>query len=154
MRSLKPDYTLSFGLGILSFFSCLIRLQVGACVGVLRQLLSWQGIRSKSLDGTLITYLAFVSEFIPDWPVIIDPIIKTDNMTGEFTNFPAFFTPYLAIVSGYSDLLLFTMYLENGHESVIFSSRCAKWFLPKVLIKERDDEMSSFASVSLKAGFH
>ena len=37
-----------------------------------------------------------------------DTIIKKDNMTGKFTNFSAFFSPYLAIVSGYSDLLLFT----------------------------------------------
>ena len=73
----------------------------------LRQLSSWQGIRSKSLYGTLITYLAFVNEFIPDWPVMTDTIIKTDNITGEFTNFSAFFTPYLAIVTGYSDLLTF-----------------------------------------------
>ena len=61
VRSLKPDFSLSLGLGILTLFSCLSRLQVGACVGVLRQLSSWQGIRSKSLDRTLITYLAFVN---------------------------------------------------------------------------------------------
>lgn len=29
----KPDFTLSLFLGILTFFSCLSRLQVGACVG-------------------------------------------------------------------------------------------------------------------------
>ena len=61
----------------------------------------------------------FVNEFIPDWPVMTDTIIKTDNITGKFANFSSFFFPYLAIVSGYSDLLLLTTYLENGHESVI-----------------------------------
>ena len=61
--------------------------------------------------GTLITCLAFVDEFIPDWPVMTDT--KEDNMTGKFTNFSVLFTPYLAIVSGYSDLLLFTTGLSR-----------------------------------------
>ena len=37
----KLDFSLSLGLGILRFFPCFGRLQVGACVGVLRQLSSW-----------------------------------------------------------------------------------------------------------------
>ena len=120
VRSLKPNFSLSLGLGILTFFSCLSRLIVGACVGVLRQLLSWQGKWSKNLCKTLIAYLAFVNEFIPVWPVMTDTIIKTDNITGKFANFSVcFFSPFLAIVSGYSDLLLFTMYLENRHQCVI-----------------------------------
>ena len=40
------------------------RLQLGACVEVLCQLSSWQGIRSKILYKSLIAYLAFVNEFI------------------------------------------------------------------------------------------
>ena len=68
---LKPNFSLSLGLGIRRFCSCFGRLEVGAFVGVLRQLSSWQGIRSKSLYKTLIAYLAFVNEFIPDWPVMV-----------------------------------------------------------------------------------
>ena len=60
----KPDFSLSLGLRILRFFSFFGKLQVGACVGVLRQLSSWQGIRSKILYKTLIAYLAFANEFI------------------------------------------------------------------------------------------
>ena len=66
----------------------------------------------------LIAYLAFVNEFIPDWQVMTDTIIKTDNITGKFANFSVFFFPYLAVVSGYSDVPIFTLCLENGHESV------------------------------------
>ena len=83
------------GLGILTFFSCLRRLQAGPCVGVLRQLSSWQGKWRKNLYKTLIAYLAFVNEFIPHWPVMTDTIIKTDNITGKFANFSVFFFPVL-----------------------------------------------------------
>ena len=40
------------------------RLQLGACIEVLCQLSSRQGIRSKILYKSLIAYLAFVKEFI------------------------------------------------------------------------------------------
>ena len=40
----------------------------------------------------LIAYLAFVNEFIPDWQVMTDTIIKTDNITGKFANFSVFFS--------------------------------------------------------------
>ena len=40
------------------------RLQLGACIEVLCQLSSRQGIRSKILYKSLIAYLAFVNEFI------------------------------------------------------------------------------------------
>ena len=68
----------------------------------------------------------------PDWPVMADTIIKTDNMAGKIHN--SFLTPYLPIVSGYTDLLLFTMYAAT--ERHILAHDVVNGFYPKVLIKE------------------
>ena len=57
--------------------------------------------------------------FVRNLKPVSRTVIKTDNITGKFANFSGFFFPYLAIVSGYSDLSMFTMCLENGPESVI-----------------------------------
>ena len=61
-----------------------------------------------------------------------DTIIKTDNMAGKFTIL--FLNPYLPIVSGYTDLVLFTMYVTP--ERYIIAHDVVNGFLPKSLVKE------------------
>ena len=149
MRSLKPDFSLSLGLGILRFFSCFGGLQVGSCVGVLRQLSCWQGIRTKILYKTLIAYLAFVNEFILIGRWWQTPSLRRITWR-EIHN--SFLTLYLPIVSGYTDLLLFTMYVAPDLH--IIAHDVVNGLYPKVLVKGWDNEMRSCASVFLKGGFH
>ena len=60
-----------------------------------------------------------------------DTIIKTDNTEGKFYN--SFLTPYLPIVSGYTDLLLFTMYVAP--ERHIIAHDVVNGLYPKVWLK-------------------
>ena len=122
----KPDFSLSLCLGILRFFPSFGRLQVGACVGVLRQLSSWQGLRSKILYKTRIAYLAFVNEFILFGRRWQTPSLSRITWR-EKSQF--FFNPVLANcfrVHGFT----FIYYLCSTRASY-FRSRCCEWFLTK-----------------------